>query len=61
MAILLVFSNGRYRKYKKKHITLLVIAYTRKLGVKIYILKVQKSNGDVFKLIESLLLLPVDF
>ena len=25
------------------------------------ILKVQKSNGDVFKLMESLLLLPVDF
>ena len=27
----------------------------------LYILKVQKSNGDVVKLIESLLLLPVNF
>ena len=36
------------------------LTYTSKLGVKIYILKDQKSNGDVFKPIDSLLLLPVD-
>ena len=31
------------------------------LVIDLCILKVQKSSGDVFKLIESLLLLPVDF
>ena len=35
----------------------LLLAYTSKLSVKMYILKVQKSNGDVFKSKKSLLLL----
>ena len=45
----------------KKYITLLVIDLYKQTWCQIYILKVQKSNGDVFKPIESLLLLPVDF
>ena len=60
MAILVVFQNGRYRKHKKLQLCLR-LTYASKLGVKIYILKVQKSNGDVVKFIESLLLLPVNF
>ena len=58
MAILVVFQNGRYWKYQK--IYNFACDWLIQ-GVKIYILKVQKSNGDVFKPIESLLLLPVDF
>ena len=50
MAILVVFSKWPLPKIQK-YITLLVIDYTIKFGVKIYILNVKKSNGDVFKLI----------
>ena len=50
----------------KKYITLLVIdlykqTWCQNIHFEVYFEVYRKSNGDVFKLIESLLLLPVDF
>ena len=56
MAILVVFQNGRYRKYQKIYITLLVIdLYKQTWCQNIHF------EGPEIQWRESLLLLPVDF